>query len=99
MVYTYLDGIRDVIPSVNGSENYLKTEDCGYTFVCATSVVVSDAVIARKRLVTKYYHATGHSIVESHDLPKPWGWCYADEEVLNFIGNQTIHLQASSGAS
>jgi hypothetical protein len=37
--------------------------------------------------------------VESHDLPEPWGWCYADEQVLDFIGNQTKHLQASSVAS
>jgi hypothetical protein len=28
-----------------------------------------------------------------------WGWCYIDEEMLDFIGNQTIHVQASSVAS
>jgi hypothetical protein len=62
-------------------------------------VVVSAAVIARKSLVTKHYHATGHPIMESYDRPEPWGWCYADEEMFDFIGNQTKHLQASSVAS
>jgi len=37
--------------------------------------------------------------MKSYDLPEPWGWCYADEEMLDFIGNQTIHVQASSVAS
>jgi hypothetical protein len=37
--------------------------------------------------------------MESSDPPEPWGWCYPDEQMLDFIGNQTIHLQASSVAS
>ena len=37
--------------------------------------------------------------MESYDLPEPWGWCYADEEMFDFTGNQTKHLQASSVAS
>jgi hypothetical protein len=37
--------------------------------------------------------------MKPYDLPDPWGWCYVDEEMLDFTGNQTMHLQASSVAS
>ena len=36
--------------------------------------------------------------MESYDPPDPWGWCYIDEEMLDFTGNQTVHLHTSSVA-
>ena len=30
--------------------------------------------------------------------PDPWGWCYLDEEMLDFIGSPTVHLHTSSVA-
>jgi hypothetical protein len=48
--------------------------------------------------MTKPYHATDHPIMEPYDPPDPWGWCYVDEEMLDFTCNQTMHLQASSVA-
>jgi hypothetical protein len=36
--------------------------------------------------------------MESYDPPDPWGWCYIDQEMLDFSGRQTIHRHASSVA-
>jgi hypothetical protein len=36
--------------------------------------------------------------MESYEPPDPWGWCYIDEEMLDFTGNQTVHLHGSSVA-
>jgi hypothetical protein len=33
--------------------------------------------------------------MESYDPPDPWGWCYIDEEILDFTDNQTPHRTVS----
>jgi hypothetical protein len=30
--------------------------------------------------------------MESYDPPDPWGWCFIDEEMLDFSDNPTPHL-------
>jgi uncharacterized UBP type Zn finger protein len=96
----HFDSMREVIPSMNGCKDYPKTEDswvhlrlcrqCGHVGCCDSS---------KNRHATKHYHSTSHPIMKPYDLPDPWGWCYVDEEMLDFTGNQTMHLQASSVAS
>lgn len=99
MVCTHFDSIRQVTLFANGREALPEDRRLRGPSSPVPPVVASAAAIARKRLVTKHYHATGHPIMKSYDLPEPLGWCYADEEMLDFIGNQTIHVQASSVAS
>ena len=96
----HFDSMREVIPSMNGCEDYLKTEDsrvhlrlyrqCGHVRCCDSS---------KYRHATKHYHAAGHPIMEPYNLPDPSGWCYSDEEMLDFARNQIMYLEASSVAS
>jgi|GEM_PF-77420 len=97
MACTHFDSIRAVTPSAEGCEDCLKTGDswvqlrlcrqCGHVGCCDSST---------NKHATKHYHATGHPIMESYDPPDPWGWCYIDQEMLDFSGNQTAHLNPSS---
>jgi Zn-finger in ubiquitin-hydrolases and other protein len=82
---------------MNGFEDYLKTEDSwvhlrlyrqfGRIGCCDNS---------KYRHATKHYRATGHPIMEPYNLLDQSGWWYSDEEMFDFIGNQTIHVEASS---
>ena len=92
MACTHLDSIRTVTPSADGCEDCLKIggwwvhlricRSCGHVGCCDQSP---------NRHATGHFHATSHPIMESWDPPDPWGWCYVDEEMLDFTGLQTPH--------
>ena len=99
MACTHFESICEVTPSADGCEDCLKTGDswvhlrlcrqCGHVGCCDSSI---------NKHATGHYHATGHPIMESYDPPEPWGWCYIDQEMLDFGGNQTVHPHPSSVA-
>ena len=92
MPCTHAATVRAVTPSADGCEECLKTGDtwvhlricrnCGHVGCCDSS---------KNKHATKHYRATGHPIMESYDPPDPWGWCFVDEVMLDFTGNQTAH--------
>ena len=92
MACSHLDSIRTVTPSADGCEDCLKIggwwvhlricRSCGHVGCCDQSP---------NRHATKHFHASGHPIMESYDPPDPWGWCYVDEEMLDFTGLQSPH--------
>ncbi|MGV3721840.1 MAG: ubiquitin carboxyl-terminal hydrolase 14 [Actinomycetota bacterium] len=80
---THLDQVQDVTPSADGCEDCLRTGDwwvhlrlcrvCGHVGCCDSSP---------NKHATKHFHATGHPIIQSFEPGEEWGWCYADDTVV-----------------
>jgi hypothetical protein len=82
---------------MNGCEDYLKTEDSWvHLRLCRQRGRIGCCDSSKNRHATKNYHVTGYPIREPYDPPDPWSWCYLDEEMLGFTGNQTVPLHTSS---
>ncbi|QYN37046.1 MFS transporter [Pseudonocardia sp. DSM 110487] len=85
---THLDGVRaDVPPSTDkGCEDCLrdggtwvhlrKCLRCGHVGCCDNSP---------GRHASGHWHASSHPIVQSHEPGEDWGWCYADQLLLQRI--------------
>jgi uncharacterized UBP type Zn finger protein len=90
MPCTHLDTIRAVKPSADGCEECLKSGDeWVHLRICRTCGHVGCCDSSKNKHATKHYKATGHPIMESYFPHDPWGWCFVDEEMLDFRGNQT----------
>jgi hypothetical protein len=84
--------IREVQPSADGCEECLNTGDTWvHLRVCRTCGHVGCCDSSKNRHATRHFLATGHPIIESYSPPESWGWCYIDEEMLDFSGRQTPH--------
>lgn len=81
---THLDQIRDVAPRTpTGCEECLKTGDwwvhlrlclfCGHVGCCDSSP---------NKHATKHFHQSRHPIIRSFQPGEDWGWCYADELMI-----------------
>ncbi len=80
---SHLDQIRDVKPHTQGCEECMKTGDrwvhlrlcaeCGHVGCCDSS---------KNQHATKHFKATKHPIVWSFERGEDWGWCYADEVMI-----------------
>ncbi len=81
----HLDQIRNVKPHTKGCEECLKTGqewvhlrlcmECGHVGCCDSSI---------GHHATKHFHKTKHVIMRSIEPGETWGWCYADEVMLDF---------------
>lgn len=82
---THLGEIRDVVPRTpQGCEECLQVGDtwvhlrlcmiCGHIGCCDNS---------KNKHATRHFHATNHPIIKSFEPGEDWGWCYADELVLD----------------
>jgi uncharacterized UBP type Zn finger protein len=90
MVCTHLDTIRAVKPSADGCEECLKSGDVWvHLRICRSCGHVGCCDSSKNKHATRHYKATGHPIMESYVPHDPWGWCFVDEEMLDFRGNQT----------
>ena len=97
MTCKHLDSIRTVTPSANGCEDCMKTGDTWvHLRLCRTCGHVGCCDSSKNKHATAHYRASGHPIMESYDPHDPWGWCYVDEEMLDFRGNQTPRLPRAS---
>ena len=81
---THLDQIKDVTARTpEGCEECLAIGDtwihlrlcmiCGHVGCCDDS---------KNKHATKHFHATGHPIIKSFEPGEDWGWCYADQLML-----------------
>ena len=84
MKCAHLDQVRPVHPlTPNGCEECLKTGgwwvhlrlclSCGHVGCCDSSPGTH---------ATKHFHGSGHPIVKSLEPGEDWGWCYADQVML-----------------
>jgi hypothetical protein len=80
----HLDQVRDVAPStIEGCEECLRDGTswvhlreclgCGHVGCCDSSPM---------RHATAHWHSTGHPLIRSFQPGEDWGWCYADELML-----------------
>jgi uncharacterized UBP type Zn finger protein len=82
---SHLGMIRKVRPRTRGCEECLKLGDrwvhlrlcltCGHVGCCDTSI---------NKHATKHFHRTQHPIMRSFEPGEDWGWCYADQVMLDF---------------
>jgi uncharacterized UBP type Zn finger protein len=88
----HLDQIHRVKPGTDGCEECLKTgQQWLHLRLCRTCGHVGCCDQSPGKHATKHFHATAHAIMESYDPPDPWGWCYVDEEMLDFTEIATPH--------
>ena len=81
---THIDQVRDVTPSARGCEECLAMGDrwvhlrlcrsCGHVGCCDSS---------KNKHATRHFHATGHPIIQSMERGENWGWCYADQAMVD----------------
>ena len=90
MKCTHISTIHSVTPSADGCEECLRTGDTWvHLRICRSCGHVGCCDSSKNKHATKHYKATGHPIMESFFPRDPWGWCYVDEVMLDFTGNQT----------
>ena len=80
----HLDQVQDVSPRTpQGCEECLQTNSrwvhlrlclaCGHVGCCDSSP---------NKHATKHFHRAGHPVVRSLEPGEDWGWCYADQLML-----------------
>jgi uncharacterized UBP type Zn finger protein len=96
MPCTHVSQIRVVTPSAEGCEECLKAgEESVHLRICRTCGHVGCCDSSKNKHATQHFQSTSHPIMESYDPPDPWGWCFVDEEMLDFRGQQTPHHRSS----
>ncbi len=80
---SHLSEIKSPRPNTNGCEECLKIGDswvhlrlcdaCGHVGCCDSS---------KNKHATKHFRQSQHPIVKSLERGEDWGWCYADEVML-----------------
>jgi hypothetical protein len=84
----HAEHVKDVTPSALGCEDCLKAGSLG------ASPPVQDLwprrLLRRLAKPTRHraFRATGHPLIEGHDPPEGWGWCYVDEVSIE-LGERT----------
>jgi hypothetical protein len=92
MKCSHIDEIRDVTPSAKGCEECLRLgsgwvhlrlcRSCGHVGCCDDSP---------NRHARAHFHATRHPIIEGYDPPEDWGYCFADDVMVE-LPSQTRQL-------
>ncbi len=82
---THLDQIRIVGTDKHACQECIKTGDpwvhlrlcleCGHVGCCDFS---------KYKHATKHFHSVKHPIMKSIEPGENWGWCFIDEEELDF---------------
>ncbi|MDQ3227420.1 MAG: UBP-type zinc finger domain-containing protein [Chloroflexota bacterium] len=80
---THLDQIHDVTPSAQGCEECLKIGS-GWVHLreCLTCGHVGCCDSSPNKHATRHYLSTRHPVVKSFEPGEDWGWCYADEVMI-----------------
>jgi monovalent cation:H+ antiporter-2, CPA2 family len=80
---SHVSEIRPVRPSASGCEECLRTGDTWvHLRLCMTCGHVGCCDSSRNKHATAHHHRTGHPIVRSLEPGERWGWCYADQTML-----------------
>jgi hypothetical protein len=86
------NGVRDVTPLTLGCEECLKLgQEWFHLRLCRTCGHMGCCDQSPGRHATGHYRATKHPIIEGYDPPEAWGWCFADEVILDLPGEPTAH--------
>jgi monovalent cation:H+ antiporter-2, CPA2 family len=95
---THVDQIREVAARTEGCEDCLRIGDswvhlrlcmaCGHVGCCDNS---------NNKHATAHFRQTGHPVIKSFEPRETWGWCYADEVMLDARGWPVRGKTAHSG--
>ncbi len=85
MACTHADQIREVKPNTNGCEECLAMGDTWvHLRMCMTCGHVGCCDSSWNKHATKHFHASKHAIMRSIEPGETWGWCFIDQEELEF---------------
>jgi uncharacterized UBP type Zn finger protein len=81
---SHLGEVRAVDPRTpNGCEECLKTGGWWvHLRLCLTCGHVGCCDSSPSKHATKHYHSSSHPLVRSFEPGEDWGWCYADDLML-----------------
>ncbi len=80
---THAGSLRGVQPTAPGCEECLRMGDAWvHLRLCMTCGHVGCCDSSKNKHATAHYHATTHPIMRSLEPGESWGWCYADEALL-----------------
>jgi uncharacterized UBP type Zn finger protein len=75
---------KDLQPVEHVCEDCIRTGDHWlHLRICLTCGHVGCCDSSKNKHATKHYHATTHPIMRSIEPGEDWGWCYADEIMLD----------------
>jgi len=79
--------IKDVVPKTpDGCEECLKMGDeWVHLRLCATCGHVGCCDESKNKHASEHYHSVNHPLVRSFEPGEEWGWCYADELLLENV--------------
>lgn len=77
---THLDQVREVVPSADGCEDCLKSNDSWlHLRICESCGHVGCCDSSKNKHATKHYRASHHPIIKSFEPGENWAYCYVDE--------------------
>ena len=75
--------LGDVTPSGTGCAECLEMGDPWvHLRLCRTCGHVGCCDSSKNKHATRHFHATGHPVIQSFEPGEDWGWCYADEAMV-----------------
>ena len=80
---SHLGQMHDVPPNTAGCEECLKMGDSWvHLRLCKTCGHVGCCDDSKNKHATKHFRKTHHPIIRSLEPGEDWGWCYADEVMI-----------------
>ena len=80
---SHLNQIHNVSPNTAGCEECLKMGDSWvHLRLCKTCGHVGCCDDSKNKHATKHFRKTHHPIIRSLEPGEDWGWCYADEVMI-----------------
>jgi ubiquitin-hydrolase Zn-finger-containing protein len=85
MECNHLDHVHTLRPGSHACAECLKMGDRWvHLRLCTECGQVSCCDDSKNKHATKHFHHTKHPIIRSIEPGEEWGWCYADELMLDF---------------
>jgi CPA2 family monovalent cation:H+ antiporter-2 len=79
----HVQGLAPVVPRTTGCEECLQSGDVWvHLRVCMVCGHVGCCDHSPNKHATKHFHATNHPVVRSLEPGESWGWCYADQALI-----------------
>jgi hypothetical protein len=92
MSCNHVDEIREVMPSAKGCEECLRIGSAWlHLRLCRTCGHVGCCDDSPHRHARAHFRVTGHPIIEGYDPPEGWGYCFADNVMVE-LPDQTAQL-------
>jgi hypothetical protein len=82
---SHLEQVRAVHPGSSGCQECLQTGDSWvHLRICLTCGHVGCCDSSKNRHATKHFHQSQHPVMRSFERGESWGWCYIDQQTLQF---------------